>query len=279
MVAHATANPEVEADLAFPSGYNGVYGQRRRKAGLALYKALDISRDDHERRNSQSAENFRFLDAPHVAIVTNPRALGVYAAVDAGGFIASFLLSAQAHGVCHHTPGCACPACRFCATLPGYWRRPADGLWHLFRLRANRSPREPLPHVASVGGRMGAICLRQAMQSQDNPTPAQLLLGDIAPVLADLTNDVLFGQIWEHTQLSKRDRSLITCAALVVTGKTEQMGGHFPRALANCVSRTELIELITHLAFYGGWPNALLAALRAKEVLGADGADGADGAV
>lgn len=102
-------------------------------------------------------------------------------------------------------------------------------------------------------------------------TPAQQLLGDIAPGLADLTDDVLFGQIWERPGLSKRDRSLITCAALVATGKTEQMGSHFPRALANGVTREELLELITHLAFYGGWPNAVSAALRAREVLGANG--------
>jgi len=108
------------------------------------------------------------------------------------------------------------------------------------------------------------------MNLPDARTPAQQLLGDIAPGLAELTDQVLFGQVWERPQLSKRDRSLITCAALVVTGKTEQMGSHFPRALANGVKREELIELITHLAFYGGWPNAVSAAMRAKEVLGAE---------
>lgn len=104
----------------------------------------------------------------------------------------------------------------------------------------------------------------------ERDTAAWRLLGDIAPGLADLTDDMLFGQIWERPGLSKRDRSLITCAALVVTGKSEQMGGHFPRAIANGVTRAELIELITHLAFYGGWPNAVSAAVRAREVLGAE---------
>ncbi|WP_321801746.1 carboxymuconolactone decarboxylase family protein [Caballeronia sp. J97] len=104
----------------------------------------------------------------------------------------------------------------------------------------------------------------------DTNTAARRLLGDIAPGLAKLTDDVLFGQIWQRPGLSKRDRSLITCAALVVTGKTEQMSGHFPRAIENGVTREELIELITHLAFYGGWPNAVSAAVRAKEVLGAN---------
>lgn len=97
--AHAASHTEVDADLAFPPGYEGVYGQRRREAGLALYEALGITRDDQERRASQSFENFRFFGAPHVAIVTIPQELGVYAAVDAGGFVASFLLSAHAHGV------------------------------------------------------------------------------------------------------------------------------------------------------------------------------------
>jgi 4-carboxymuconolactone decarboxylase len=91
-------------------------------------------------------------------------------------------------------------------------------------------------------------------------------LGDIAPKLVDLTEDVLFGDIWERPQLSKRDRSLITCAALIATGKTEQMDFHFPNAIKNGVTREELIEMITHLAFYAGWPNAMSAVNRAKAV-------------
>lgn len=106
------------------------------------------------------------------------------------------------------------------------------------------------------------------MTRDDHRSAAQVLLGDIAPGLADLTDDVLFGHVWQRPGLSLRDRSLITCAALVVTGKVEQMGSHFPRAIANGVSREELVELITHLAFYGGWPNAVSAAIRAKEILG-----------
>lgn len=97
--AHAARHSEVDADIAFPPIYDGVYGERRREAGLALYKALGITRDDHEGRTKQSAENFRFFGAPHVAILTIPQSLGVYATVDAGGFVSSFLLSAQAHGV------------------------------------------------------------------------------------------------------------------------------------------------------------------------------------
>ena len=98
---------------------------------------------------------------------------------------------------------------------------------------------------------------------------AQKTLGDIAPKLAQLTDDVLFGDVWERPQLSKRDRSLITCAALVATGKTEQMTFHFPRAIENGVTQTELVELITHLAFYVGWPSAVSAITRAREAFGA----------
>jgi 4-carboxymuconolactone decarboxylase len=99
------------------------------------------------------------------------------------------------------------------------------------------------------------------------PSALRKSLGEVAPKLVDLTEDVLFGDVWERPQLSKRDRSLITCAALVATGKTEQMEFHFPNALKNGVTREELIETITHLAFYVGWPNAMSAVNRAKELL------------
>jgi len=99
------------------------------------------------------------------------------------------------------------------------------------------------------------------------PSTAQRTLGDFAPKIVELTEQVLFGDIWERPELNKRDRSLITCAALVATGKTEQMNFHFPRALENGVTKEELIELITHLAFYSGWPSAMSALNRAKELL------------
>ena len=92
-------------------------------------------------------------------------------------------------------------------------------------------------------------------------------LADFAPKLVELTQNVLFGDVWERPQLSKRDRSLITCAALVALGKTEQMNFHFPRAIENGVTEQELIELITHLAFYAGWPSAMSAATKAKDLL------------
>ena len=88
----------------------------------------------------------------------------------------------------------------------------------------------------------------------------------LAPKLIELTEKVLFGDVWERPGLKKRDRSLITVAALVAMNRTEQLRGHLERALGNGVSQDELVELITHMAFYSGWPTAMSAALIAKEV-------------
>ena len=110
-----------------------------------------------------------------------------------------------------------------------------------------------------------------------NLESARQLLAESAPKLMQLTDDVLFGDIWERPQLSKRDRSLITCTALVALGKTEQMTTHFPRALANGVTRDELVEMITHMAFYAGWPSAVTAAVHAREILGDAPQPGAPG--
>jgi 4-carboxymuconolactone decarboxylase len=95
---------------------------------------------------------------------------------------------------------------------------------------------------------------------------ARELLAGAAPKLMQLTDDVLFGDVWERPQLSKRDRSLITCTALVALGKTDQMATHFPRALANGLTKEELVEMITHMAFYSGWPSAVTAATHAHQI-------------
>jgi len=87
-----------------------------------------------------------------------------------------------------------------------------------------------------------------------------------APKFIELTDDVLFGDVWERSGLSKRDRSLITCAALIALNRTEQQTGHFGRALNNGVKKEEIIEMITHLAFYAGWPVSMSAANVAKKV-------------
>jgi len=93
-------------------------------------------------------------------------------------------------------------------------------------------------------------------------------MGDIAPKLAELTDQVLFGDIWERNGLSKRDRSLITVSALLAMNRIEQLPFHLEFALENGVSREELVELTTHLAFYSGWPTAASAvkALKALKV-------------
>jgi 4-carboxymuconolactone decarboxylase len=92
-------------------------------------------------------------------------------------------------------------------------------------------------------------------------------IGDIAPKLADLTEDVLFGDVWERPALSKRDRSLATVSALVAMNRTEQLPFHIQRAIENGVTKEELVEVITHLAFYSGWPTAMSAMMIAKQVL------------
>jgi 4-carboxymuconolactone decarboxylase len=89
--------------------------------------------------------------------------------------------------------------------------------------------------------------------------------GDFAPKLVELTDDVLFGDVWERTELSPRDRSLITVAALVAGGNSEQLPFHLGRAKENGLTETELKEVITHLAFYAGWPKAMSAITVAKQ--------------
>jgi 4-carboxymuconolactone decarboxylase len=101
------------------------------------------------------------------------------------------------------------------------------------------------------------------------PSVARQMLGDFAPKLVELTDDVLFGDVWERPGLSKRDRSLITVAALVSLYRTDQMAFHMRRAIENGVTQDELIEAITHLAFYAGWPCAMTAMTTAKDLFGA----------
>lgn len=100
------------------------------------------------------------------------------------------------------------------------------------------------------------------------PRPSQAAIGDFAPKLAELTDDVLYGDMWERPQLSKRDRSLVTVAALIALNRPDQLRSHLAIARQNGVTQEELIEAITHLAFYAGWPNAVTAIGVAREVLG-----------
>jgi 4-carboxymuconolactone decarboxylase len=98
------------------------------------------------------------------------------------------------------------------------------------------------------------------------PSAAQKLIGNFAPKLVDLTDRVLFGDVWERPELSNRDRSLATVSALIAMNRPDQLRFHLGKALENGVEKEELIEVITHLAFYSGWPNAMSAIMVAKEV-------------
>jgi len=98
------------------------------------------------------------------------------------------------------------------------------------------------------------------------PRPSQRAIGDFAPKLAEITDNVLYGDVWERPELSKRDRSLVTVAALIALNRPDQLRSHFVRARENGVTQEELVETITHLAFYAGWPNAITAIAVAREV-------------
>ena len=97
-------------------------------------------------------------------------------------------------------------------------------------------------------------------------SPAREEVRGVVPKLIDLSEKVLYGDVWERPGLSKRDRSLITVAALTAMYRGDQLKGHIERALANGVTKDEISEVITHMAFYAGWPNAMTAPRIAKNV-------------
>lgn len=106
----------------------------------------------------------------------------------------------------------------------------------------------------------------------DQPTQVgggRKALGDFAPKLAELTDDVLFADVWNRAQLPARDRSLITVAVLAAGGDTDQLRFHLGRAVENGLTQEELIEAITHVAFYAGWPKGMAAMTVAKELFAA----------
>lgn len=92
------------------------------------------------------------------------------------------------------------------------------------------------------------------------------MFGTFAPKLAELTDDMLFADVWNRPELSARDRSLLTIAALTAGGNTGQLGSHLGRALDNGVTRDELIEAITHVTLYAGWPKGMSAMGVAKQL-------------
>src|SRR5437868_14663006 len=100
----------------------------------------------------------------------------------------------------------------------------------------------------------------------DEPKARRNPFADVAPALGEYTDNVLFGEVWERPGLSKRDRSLITVATLIALYRTNELPFHLKRALENGVTKEELGELITHLAFYSGWPPASTAVGIARQV-------------
>jgi 4-carboxymuconolactone decarboxylase len=100
----------------------------------------------------------------------------------------------------------------------------------------------------------------------DSSAVARGPFADVAPALDELTQEVLFGQVWERPGLSKRDRSLITVATLIAQYRSNELPFHLRRALENGVTKDELVEVITHLAFYAGWPPASTAVGIARQV-------------
>jgi 4-carboxymuconolactone decarboxylase len=103
-------------------------------------------------------------------------------------------------------------------------------------------------------------------QAQAQPSRAQGLFGDVAPKLAQLTDQVLFADVWARPGLSPRDRSLVTVSALIAMNRPEQIRSHMALARTNGVTNDELVETLTHLAFYAGWPSAITAAGVARDV-------------
>ncbi len=152
------------------------------------------------------------------------------------------------------------------------WIPPGQKHWH------GASPDSAMSHIALLevlDGRsvewMEKVTDQQYTQSLPiantvKPTAGKQLMGDIAPKLADLTDDVLFGDVWERPGLSKRDRSLITVSTLIAMNRPDQLRSHMTRARDNGVTEEELVETITQLAFYAGWPSAVTAVGVAREV-------------
>jgi 4-carboxymuconolactone decarboxylase len=102
--------------------------------------------------------------------------------------------------------------------------------------------------------------------SKPPSTSARDVVRKVAPKLIEMTEKVVYGDVWERPGLSKRDRSLITVAALIAMYRGDQLKGHLERALANGITRDEIGEVITHMALYAGWPTAMSAGRIASQV-------------
>jgi 4-carboxymuconolactone decarboxylase len=109
-----------------------------------------------------------------------------------------------------------------------------------------------------------------SMTEGNEPSAAKRLFGDLAPALVAYTDDILFGDVWKRTELTAKERSLVTVAALTTMGNTDQLVFHLDFAKQNGNTEAELIEAITHLAFYAGWPKSIAAMTVAKRVFRGD---------
>jgi len=96
--ADQTQRPE-QPDFAFPLRYTGIYKQRQRETGWALYQSVGVAHGDRIASGKQMLENFRLFGAPHVMIITTESDLGVYGAIDCGAYVAHVMLAAQSLGV------------------------------------------------------------------------------------------------------------------------------------------------------------------------------------
>lgn len=102
------------------------------------------------------------------------------------------------------------------------------------------------------------------MQTLNEPE-TQNMIGDFAPKLLELTDKIIFGDLWKREDISIRDRSLITISCLITIGNVEQLKFHLGKAKENGITEKEVVEVITHLAFYAGWPKAVSAIKVAKD--------------
>lgn len=125
---------------------------------------------------------------------------------------------------------------------------------------------EWLEKVSDEQYRKGPSPVQKTQPSDQQPSAIKQQLGDFAPKMVQLTDDVLFGDIWKRTELAPRDRSLVTISALVAGGHPDQLTFHLKRARDNGLTQGEIVEAFTHLAFYCGWPKALDGINKAKEV-------------
>lgn len=146
-------------------------------------------------------------------------------------------------------------------------RPPSQGPAENFTGSVRVDPYFQATDATRAGGALVTFDAAPAASAQPaQPTAAQRIVGNFAPKLGELTDEVLFGDVWARPQLSPRDRSPVTVSALIAMNRPQQLRSHLLRARENGVTEAELAEAMTHLAFYSGWPNALTAVTVAREV-------------